>query len=246
VQARLHNKIVCFDNCFQWFVANEPVAKLSKSVWNEWVSYDLWYTPALSTRSQIRPVLPVSHQVYGIYFTQNAAIGEGRFAMIAVMTVTPNREEMDRGLDLFNRAHFFDAHEVLEDVWRSIPRDRPRDEPHDRPSAGHLRLHVQGMVQLAVAFHHQSKGNHVGARSVLERALRNLNGADSSFPELDLDRLRAELALWQRFLADAGVARAKGAGTKTKKDKKKFDGRVVAEGSRRSTTPALPRIMWRR
>jgi predicted metal-dependent hydrolase len=151
------------------------------------------------------------------------------------MTKPPNHEEMDRGLDLFNRAHFFDAHEVLEDVWRSIPRDRP--------SAGHLRLHVQGMVQLAVAFHHQSKGNQVGARSVLERALRNLNGADSSFPELDLDRLRAELALWQRFLDDAEDVRAKGV---TKKDKKKLDGRVVTEGSRRPTTPALPKIMRRR
>ncbi|MGA6987867.1 MAG: DUF309 domain-containing protein [Terriglobales bacterium] len=163
-----------------------------------------------------------------------------------IMTMSPNREDMDRGLDLFNRAHFFDAHEVLEDVWRSIPRDRPRDHPRDRPSAGHLRLHVQGMVQLAVAFHHQSKGNQVGARSVLERALRNLNGADSSFPELDLDRLRADLALWQRFLDDANVVLAKRAGTKTKKDKKKLDRHDLAQDSRRHTTPALPKIMRRR
>jgi hypothetical protein len=49
------------------------------------------------------------------------------------------------------------------------------------------------MVQLAVAFHHESTDNYVDARSVLERAVRNLNGADSSFPELDLDRLHAEL-----------------------------------------------------
>ena len=94
-------------------------------------------------------------------------------------------------VEAFNRAHFFDAHEVLEDVWRSLPRDRPS------------RRHLQGMVQLAVAFHHESKGNHVGARSVLERALRNLNGADSSFPELDLDRLRADMADWQKHLAGA-------------------------------------------
>src|SRR5258708_11295611 len=103
-----------------------------------------------------------------------------------------NITELNRGVSLFNRAHFFDAHEVLEDVWNSVPRDRP--------SGRHLRQHVQGMVQLAVAFHHHSKGNHVGARSGLERALRNLNGADSSFPELDLDRLRAELEIWKRYL----------------------------------------------
>ena len=111
------------------------------------------------------------------------------------MTMPPNNQDFHRGLDLFNRALFFDAHEVLEDVWRSIPRDQP--------SRRHLRLHFQGMVQLAVAFHHESKGNLVGARSVLERATRNLKGADSSFPDLDLDRLRAELALWQRYLEDS-------------------------------------------
>ena len=101
----------------------------------------------------------------------------------------------DLGVDLFNRARFFDAHEVLEDVWRALPRDRP--------SVRRLRLHLQGVIQLAVAFHHDSTGNRAGARSVLERALRNLKGADRSFPELDLVRLRAEMANWQRHFADS-------------------------------------------
>lgn len=109
------------------------------------------------------------------------------------MTISPKHGHLQRGLDLFNQAHFFDAHEVLEDVWRVLPRDRP--------SRRRLRLHVQGLIQLAVAFHHESTGNHVGARSVLERALRNLKGADSSFPNLDLARLRAELADWQQHFA---------------------------------------------
>ncbi len=136
-------------------------------------------------------------------------------------------ENFKRGLELFNRAHFFDAHEALEDVWRSLPRDRP--------SRRHLRLHVQGMVQLAVAFHHESTGNHVGARSVLERAMRNLNGADSLFPELDFDRLRAELIPWRKYLDDAESA-------DEKKDEKKLGGTEV----RRHTAPALPKIVLRR
>ncbi len=110
------------------------------------------------------------------------------------MTIAPDSRHLQRGLDLFNRAHFFDAHEVLEDLWRTLPRDRP--------SSRRLRLHVQGMIQLAVAFHHESTGNHVGAGSVLERAMRNLHGADASFPHLDLELLRAELAIWQQHLAD--------------------------------------------
>jgi len=132
-------------------------------------------------------------------------------------------ENFKRGLDLFNRAHFFDAHEALEDVWRPLPRDRP------------VRRHLQGIVQLAVAFHHESTGNYVGARSVLERAIRNLNGADNSFPEVDFDRLRAELMPWRKYLDDAGSA-------DEKKDEKKLGGRK----GRRHTAPALPKIILRR
>jgi predicted metal-dependent hydrolase len=133
------------------------------------------------------------------------------------MTMLPHAPDFNRGVSLFNRAHFFDAHEVLEDLWRALPRDRPA---HRR-----LRLHVQGMVQLAVAFHHASRGNYVGARSVLARALGNLKGANSSFPDLDLDRLRADLEVWQRYLEDAVGA---------------LDGDVD-----RRAAPALPKIRRR-
>jgi hypothetical protein len=89
---------------------------------------------------------------------------------------------------------------------------------------------------VAVAFHHQSKGNHVGARSVLERAMRNLNGADSSFPDLDLDRLRADLAFWRQHLDDCESA-----------GERKLDGRDVRRHDvLKGSAPALPKIMRRR
>jgi|SRR5208282_176015 len=110
------------------------------------------------------------------------------------MTPKHNNDDFRTGLHLFNRAQFFDAHEALENAWRSVPVNQP------------LRRHLQGMVQLAVAFHHVSKGNCVGARSVLERAMRNLNGAEISFPDLDLVRLRADLAPWSRYLDHWGKA----------------------------------------
>ncbi|MBZ5666437.1 MAG: DUF309 domain-containing protein [Acidobacteriia bacterium] len=134
------------------------------------------------------------------------------------MTLPPHHGNLNTGLNLFNRGRFFDAHEVLEDVWRSLPRDRP------------MRRHLQGMVQLAVAFHHQSTGNHVGARSVLERAIRNLNGADSSFPELDLERLRADLEPWRRYLDNSHGNLAA----------------ATARDVRRRVVPALPKILRRR
>jgi predicted metal-dependent hydrolase len=128
-----------------------------------------------------------------------------------------NQSELNRGVALFNRARFFDAHEVLEDVWRALPRDRTSDR--------RLRLHMQGMVQLAVAFHHASRNNYVGARSVMERAVGNLKGANRSFPDLDLDRLRVELKVWQRYLENSDGA---------------LDGDV-----HRHAAPALPKIMRR-
>ena len=97
--------------------------------------------------------------------------------------------ELQHGLRMFNAANFFGAHEALEDVWREAPR-------HSR-----LRRHLQGLVQVAVALHHQSTGNCAGARSVLERALRNLQGAEESLPNLDLERLRTDLGAWREFLA---------------------------------------------
>ena len=94
--------------------------------------------------------------------------------------------QIQLALALFNSARFFEAHEALEDLWREAPSSAP------------LRRHLQGLVQLSVAFHHQSTGNLAGASSVLERAVRNLEGGEESFPELDFARLRADLSVWSR------------------------------------------------
>jgi hypothetical protein len=78
-----------------------------------------------------------------------------------------------------------------------------------------------------VAFHHQSTGNFVGAHSVLERALRNLHGGERTFPDLDLDRLRADLTAWREFLDAANLNKLK------------------SQLPRRQPTPSLPKIMTR-
>ncbi len=108
-----------------------------------------------------------------------------------IVIETMDEYPCQRGLALFNSGHFFDAHEALEDVWREAPRH------------SHRRRHLQGLVQLAVAFHHQSSGNLVGARSVLERALRNIEDAEESLPEVDWKRLRTSLKPWREYLAEA-------------------------------------------
>ena len=69
-------------------------------------------------------------------------------------------ETYAHGIRLFNEGKFFDAHEVLEDVWRAAPAKQKK--------------FLQGLIQLAVALHHHSRGNKVGALSLLKRAARNL------------------------------------------------------------------------
>ncbi len=82
--------------------------------------------------------------------------------------------ESDRirdGLRLFNEEFFFEAHEVLEDVWH---------KEHGEP-----RLFLQGLIQLCAGFHHLQNGNYRGAVALLQR------GADKmrKYPEryMDLD-----------------------------------------------------------
>ena len=103
-------------------------------------------------------------------------------------------QQLQAGFALFNAGRFFDAHEVLEDAWRNAPRHGAR------------RRHLQGLVQAAVALHHHSTSNIVGARSVLRRACRNLEGAEESLPDLDLAALRASLADWQEYLDELNSA----------------------------------------
>ena len=102
-----------------------------------------------------------------------------------------DREGLLHGIDLFNRGEFFDAHEVLEDVWRAAP--------------GEEKKFLQGLIQAAVAFHHHSTGNHVGARSLLARSARNLTGYPENFASIKLTPLLESLACWQNALDDGSA-----------------------------------------
>jgi len=102
-------------------------------------------------------------------------------------TVSP---QYQRGLDLLNRRIYFDAHELLEDVWREIK--------------GHDRHFVQGLIQVAVAFHHHSRGNLAGALSLLKRAAANLAPYPSPFGNVQTDSLRAAISAWREALENCG------------------------------------------
>ena len=101
-----------------------------------------------------------------------------------------NSELFARGLELFNRSEFYEAHEVLEDVWRS------ETGPH--------KLFLQGLIQVSVALHHHSTGNVIGARSVLARASRNLHSYPDDYFNFDLRQFRDSLLGWRKALEHGG------------------------------------------
>ncbi len=93
--------------------------------------------------------------------------------------MTPNTE-FDRGITLFNAANYFDAHEVWEDVWRAVPAAEKK--------------FLQGLIQIAVALHHHSRGNIEGTKSLLARAQRNLAGYPDSYGGVNLASVRLAVA----------------------------------------------------
>jgi predicted metal-dependent hydrolase len=96
------------------------------------------------------------------------------------------------GIALFNQHSFFEAHEVLEDVWRAAP------EPE--------RKFLQGLIQVAVALHHHSRGNLVGCRSLLDRARRNLATYPAEYGGVDLGGLLDSVDRWREALHQGSPA----------------------------------------
>jgi predicted metal-dependent hydrolase len=94
-----------------------------------------------------------------------------------------------RGIALFNARQFYDAHEVWEDVWRE--------------SQGLEKKFLQGLIQAAVALHHHSTGNVVGARSLMERSCRNLTACPEEYGGIHNGNLLAEFGAFRAALVAA-------------------------------------------
>jgi predicted metal-dependent hydrolase len=102
------------------------------------------------------------------------------------------------GITLLNSAEYFEAHEVLEYVWRAALAPEKR--------------FCQGMVQVAVALHHWSTGNMIGAKSVMTRAVHNLSGFPDAFAGIQLRKLEADLLTWLNSLENAASLSAPSVG----------------------------------
>jgi predicted metal-dependent hydrolase len=96
-------------------------------------------------------------------------------------------DPIQEGIRLFNDRFFFEAHEVLEGVWR---------EDH-----GESKLFLQGLIQISAAYHHAQNGNIIGATTLLQRGAEKVRrypagylGIDTKdlLSRVDADRARLE------------------------------------------------------
>ena len=75
-------------------------------------------------------------------------------------------------LELVRSGHGFEAHELLEDLWRA--------------AATEERDLYQGLVHVAVATYQESRGNRVGRYRQLEKAVRRLGPYGPAHAGLDV------------------------------------------------------------
>lgn len=81
-------------------------------------------------------------------------------------------------IDLFNRGEFYDAHEVLEDIWVI------EVEP--------LKDFYKGLIQLTAAFWHWERGHKSSSLNLLNSARQNLRFYPDVYEGLPLAKIQQE------------------------------------------------------
>ncbi len=99
--------------------------------------------------------------------------------------------ELGEGLRSYRAREFFAAHEHWEGVWLASK------EPE--------KTFLQGLIQVAAAFHHLQRGNRRGTRSLLQRARLRLERYRGYSTGVDVTSFCKEIDEWLQML-EAGSA----------------------------------------
>ena len=86
-------------------------------------------------------------------------------------------ELLDLGIELYQGAHYWNAHEAWEQVWLDAPQE--------------LRLFYQGLIQVTAAFVHVVRAEYPGSVRLLEAGIDKLSGYEPSQFGVDVAALRA-------------------------------------------------------
>ncbi len=95
---------------------------------------------------------------------------------------------------MFNAEKFFEAHEALEAVWLK--------------AGGQEKILLHGLIQIAAAFHHHTRQNPAGFRSLLAKGLGKLERFGATKKGIDVAGLQKQLQPWREFLNIADTRQA--------------------------------------
>ena len=90
-----------------------------------------------------------------------------------------------RGIEHFNAREFWDAHESWEEIWLAAESD--------------VEQFLQGLIQVAAAYHHLKRGTFSGGVRLFDAGLRRLQSFPPGFCDLDrqsMETLAREHRLW--------------------------------------------------
>jgi predicted metal-dependent hydrolase len=102
------------------------------------------------------------------------------------MNSKEKNEKFQRGVTHFNAREFFEAHEVWEEIWLV------EVEPE--------RTFLQGIIQIAAAFHHYCRENSDGAESLLAAGIVKLSRFPAHHRGLEIEELREAAKRWARSI----------------------------------------------
>ena len=97
-----------------------------------------------------------------------------------------DRAAVGRAVAQFNRGHYVECHETLEEVWKRVP--------------GPSRDFLQALIQVSVGFHHLERGNRVGALRTFTKALGRFEAYPARYLGFDVANERARLEGLRRAL----------------------------------------------
>jgi uncharacterized protein len=97
-------------------------------------------------------------------------------------------EWLQDGLERIRRGEYFEAHESLEDAWRAA-------EPAEKDF-------FQGLVHVAVAWHHAGRGNRPGCERQLAKAKRRLEPFSPEHRGVDVAAVLQSVARAQRTVEE--------------------------------------------
>ena len=93
-------------------------------------------------------------------------------ALVPFHLTTDEEAQLERGIALFNSGKFWEAHEAWEEIWMNHPEDG--------------RFFIQGLIQLAAAYHQLGKKVYRGVVIHLKQAQERLRLFPSDFLGIDV------------------------------------------------------------